>query len=150
VTGGAWAFLLLVSVASAPPSTQQSKVNPIAGSVTEQQFLQESNRILTPVSIPDQRSGVLVQPAGRGLSGLRNVALRWIGGVVIRGISVIVIFYLGRNTVRLESGPSGCTEVHPTAFERFAHWMRATVFVVLAFPVQMSRAMSKRDCCECP
>ena len=127
---GALAFLLVVGV-SAPSNAQQ--VNPTASSVNEQKLLQEFDRIQGRVSIPDQRSGVLVQPAGREWREFRNVTLRWIGGVAILGmIAVLVIFYLTRGMVRLESGRSGRTIVRFTAFERFVHWMTATCFVILA------------------
>src|SRR3981081_503197 len=75
---GAWAFFLVVA-ASVPANAQQ--VNPTASSVKEQQLLQELNRIQGRVSIPDQRSGVLEQPAGRDWREFRNVTLRWIGGI---------------------------------------------------------------------
>src|SRR6476469_1044927 len=127
---GALAFLLVVGV-SAPSSAQH--VNPTASSVHEQKLLQEFDRIQGRVSIPDQRSGVLVQPAGREWREFRNVTLRWIGGVAILGmIAVLVIFYLTRGMIRLESGRSGRTIVRFTAFERFVHWMTATCFVILA------------------
>src|SRR3954466_15313953 len=99
---GACTLLLLVA-AFAPCSAQQ--VNPTASSVKEQQLLQELNRIQGRVSIPDQRSGVLEQPAGREWREFRNVTLRWIGAISILGmIAVLVIFYLTRGMVRLESG----------------------------------------------
>src|SRR6185312_10693541 len=127
---GAGALLLLVSAAS--PSIAQ-QINPTASAVKEQQLLQELNRIQGRVSIPDQRSGVLEQPAGREWREFRNVTLRWIGGVAILGmLAVLIIFYLSRGMVRLESGRSGRTIVRFTAFERFVHWMTATCFVVLA------------------
>ena len=127
---GAWAFFLVVA-ASIPLSAQQ--VNPMASSVKEQQLLQELNRIQGRVSIPDQRSGVLEQPAGRDWREFRNVTLRWIGGIAILGVlALLVIFYLSRGMVRIEGGRSGRTIVRFTAFERFVHWMTATCFVVLA------------------
>jgi formate dehydrogenase subunit gamma len=127
---GACAFLLIVAT-STPSNAQQ--VNPTASSVKEQQLLQELNRVQGRVSIPDQRSGVLEQPAGRDWREFRNVTLRWIGGIAILGmIAVLVIFYLTRGMVRLESGRSGRSIVRFTAFERFVHWMTATCFVVLA------------------
>jgi formate dehydrogenase subunit gamma len=127
---GAWAFLLVVAT-SMPSYTQQ--VNPTASSVKEQQLLQELNRIQGRVSIPDQRSGVLEQPAGRDWREFRNVTLRWIGGIAILGmLAVLVIFYLSRGMVRLESGRSGRSIVRFTAFERFVHWMTATCFIILA------------------
>jgi formate dehydrogenase subunit gamma len=127
---GALAFLLVVD-ASAPSNAQQ--VNPTASSVKEQQLLQELNRIEGRVSIPDQRSGVLEQPAGRAWREFRNVTLRWIGGIAILGVlALLVIFYLSRGMVRIEGGRSGRTIVRFTAFERFVHWMTATCFIILA------------------
>ncbi|MFK4496555.1 formate dehydrogenase subunit gamma [Bradyrhizobium japonicum] len=131
VTIGAWALLLLIIAAPAPSLAQQ--VNPTASSVNERQLLQEMDRIQGRVSIPDQRSSVLMQPAGREWREFRNVALRWIGGVAILGmLAVLVVFYLTRGMVRLESGRSGRTIVRFSLFERFVHWMTATCFVVLA------------------
>jgi formate dehydrogenase subunit gamma len=126
---GACAFLLIVAT-SIPSNAQQ--INPTASSVKEQQLLQELNQIQGRVSIPDQRSGVLEQPAGRDWREFRNVTLRWIGGIAILGIiAVLVIFYLTRGMVRLESGRSGRSIVRFTAFERFVHWMTATCFIIL-------------------
>lgn len=131
LTIGAWAFLLLVIALPAPSTAQQ--VNPTASSVKEQQLLQELNRIQGRVTIPDQRSSVLVQPAGRDWREFKNVTLRWIGGISILGmLAVVVIFYLRRGMVRIESGRSGRTIVRFTAFERFVHWMTAACFIVLA------------------
>jgi len=127
---GAWAFVLLVAV-SMPAAAQQ--VNPTASSVKEQQLLQELNRIQGRVSIPDQRSGVLEQPAGRDWREFRNVTLRWIGGIAILGmLALLVVFYLSRGMVRLQSGRSGRTVERFSASERFVHWMTATSFIILA------------------
>ena len=129
-TVGALAFLLVIFMVG-PCSAQQ--INPTASSVREQQLLQEFDRIQGRVSIPDQRSSVLVQPAGREWREFRNVTLRWIGGIAILGmLAVLIIFYLSRGMVRLESGRSGRTIVRFNSFERFVHWMTATCFVVLA------------------
>ena len=128
---GAWALLLLVMAGPVPVSAQQ--VNPTASSVREQQLLQEFDRIQGRVSIPDQRSSVLMQPQGREWREFRTVILRWIGGVAIIGmLAAIVIFYLARGMVRLESGRSGRTIVRFNVYERFVHWMTATCFVILA------------------
>ena len=129
-TVGALAFLLVIFMVG-PCSAQQ--INPTASSVREQQLLQEFDRIQGRVSIPDQRSSVLVQPAGREWREFRNVTLRGIGGIAILGmLAVLIIFYLSRGMVRLESGRSGRTIVRFNSFERFVHWMTATCFVVLA------------------
>ena len=44
----------------------------------------------------------------------------------------LVIFYLMRGMVRIESGRSGRSIVRFTAFERFVHWLTATCFIILA------------------
>ncbi|WBL81555.1 formate dehydrogenase subunit gamma [Bradyrhizobium xenonodulans] len=125
------ACALVLVIVAAPASAQQ--VNPTASSVKEQQLLQELNRIQGRVSIPDQRSGVLEQPQGREWREFRNVTLRWIGGVAIVGmLALLVVFYLTRGMVRLESGRSGRSIVRFTMFERFVHWMTATCFIILA------------------
>jgi formate dehydrogenase subunit gamma len=127
---GVCAFLLIVA---APMRSNAQQVNPTASSVKEQQLLQELNRIQGRVSIPDQRSGVLEQPAGRDWREFRNVTLRWVGGIAILGIiALMVTFYLTRGMVRLESGRSGRSIVRFNAFERFVHWMTATCFIILA------------------
>jgi formate dehydrogenase subunit gamma len=131
LAAGAGMLLLLILAAPAPVRAQQ--VNPTADAVKEQQLLQELNRIQGRVSIPDQRSRVLEQPQGREWREFRNVTLRWIGGVAIIGMLLaLVIFYLSRGMVRLESGRSGRTVVRFNAFERFVHWMTATCFIILA------------------
>ncbi|MGF6308565.1 formate dehydrogenase subunit gamma [Bradyrhizobium sp. i1.8.4] len=127
---GAWALALMITV-SAPSIAQQ--VNPTASAVKEQQLLQELNRIQGRVSIPDQRSGVLEQPAGREWREFRNVTLRWVGGVAILGMLVVLVaFYLTRGMVRIQDGRSGRTIVRFGAFERFVHWMTASCFIILA------------------
>jgi len=131
LTAGMWALLLMIAVSGS--SVAQQSINPTASSVKEQQLLQELNRIQGRITIPDQRAGVLEQPAGREWREFRNVTLRWIGGISIVGmLAVLVIFYLSRGMVRLESGRSGRTIVRFTMFERFVHWMTATCFIILA------------------
>src|SRR5664279_4872237 len=51
---------------------------------------------------------------------------------IVGAIALLVIFYLVRGTVRIESGRSGRKVVRFNAFERFVHWLTATCFVVLA------------------
>ncbi|MCK1679929.1 formate dehydrogenase subunit gamma [Bradyrhizobium sp. 147] len=133
VRAAVWACALLLLIVAAPAPVGAQQVNPTASAVKEQQLLQELNRIQGRVSIPDQRSGVLEQPQGREWREFHNVTLRWIGGVAIIGmLAVLVIFYLTRGMVRLESGRSGRTIVRFNTYERFAHWMTATCFIILA------------------
>jgi formate dehydrogenase subunit gamma len=132
VTGVA-AFFLMITLSIPAIAQQPSQINPTASSVKEQQLLQELNRIQGRVSIPDKRSGVLEQPAGRDWRYFHNVTLRWVGAIAILGmLAVLVIFYLTRGMVRIQGGRSGRTIVRFSGFERFVHWMTATCFIILA------------------
>ena len=126
--------LLWVAVSSYPVAAQQpTSVDPNARAVSEQQLLQQFKTIQGRGSIPDTKSYTIEQPAGRDWRQFHEVTLRWIGGVAILGIlALLVIFYLWRGMVRIESGRSGHTIVRFNAAERFVHWMTATCFVILA------------------
>jgi formate dehydrogenase subunit gamma len=130
---GALALAIVVALSGPVMAQQQpNSVNPTASSVKEQQLLQELDRVQGRVSIPDMKSGVLEQPAGRDWRFFHNVILRWIGGIAILGIlAVLIIFYLIRGMVRIESGRSGRIIVRFNAFERFIHWLTATCFIIL-------------------
>jgi formate dehydrogenase subunit gamma len=133
---GALALLFAVVLAQ-PGSAQQrnpdNSVNPTASSVTEDQLLRELNRVQGRVTLPDQKSGILEQPAGRDWRQFHEVTLKWIGIISIIGFAaIILIFYLFRGMVRIEAGRSGRVIIRFTAFERFVHWMTATCFVILA------------------
>jgi formate dehydrogenase subunit gamma len=132
----AMALALIVAVA-APAGAQQrnpdSSVNPTASSVKEEQLLQEFQRIQGRGTIPDTKSYVIEQPAGRDWRQFHQITLRWIGAITIVGMIVLlVVFYLVRGMVRLESGRSGRVLVRFSAFERFVHWMTAICFIILA------------------
>jgi len=130
---GALALALVVAVATPVSAQQPSSVNPTASSVNEQKLLQQLNMLQGRGTIPDVRSYVLEQPAGREWRHFHEVTLRWIGGIAVLGmLGLIVLFYLARGMVRLESGRSGRKIVRFNGFERFVHWMTASCFIILA------------------
>jgi len=130
---GALAFLALAIGAQPAGAQQPTSVNPQASAVQEQQLLQELDRISGRCTLPDQKACTIEQPAGRDWRHFHEVTLRWIGGIAIVGIlAVLIVFYLWRGMVRIESGRSGRTIVRFNAFERFVHWMTATCFIILA------------------
>ena len=123
-------LFLAVSPAAAqqPPS-----VNPTASSVKEEQLLRALGQVQGRGTIPDTKSYLIEHPAGREWRHFHEVTLRWIGAIAIIGmIALILVFYLTRGMVRLESGRSGRTIVRFNAVERFVHWLTAACFVVLA------------------
>jgi formate dehydrogenase subunit gamma len=128
------AFALLFVVVPPPAVAQQpSSVNPAANAVQEDQLLRELQRVQGRVTIPDDKAATLIQPEGRDWRAFHNVTLRWIGGIAILGMLVLLVaFYLWRGMVKIESGRSGRVIVRFNAFERFVHWMTATCFIILA------------------
>ena len=64
---GALAVAFVLAVAAPAAAQQPTQVNPTASSVKEQQLLNalQGGAIGGRVSIPDQKSGTLIQPAGR-------------------------------------------------------------------------------------
>jgi formate dehydrogenase subunit gamma len=126
--------LAVVAVAAAPLGAQQpTSVNPTASSVQEDQLLREFKRIQGRGTLPDVKSQTIEQPEGRDWRHFHEVTLHWLGGISILGmLGLIVVFYLIRGMVRLQSGRSGRTILRFNTFERFVHWMTATCFVILA------------------
>jgi formate dehydrogenase subunit gamma len=132
---GALTLVLLVAVATPAAAQQPTQVNPTASAVKEQQLLNalQGGSVSGRVSIPDQRSASLIQPGGRDWRQFHEVTLRWIGAISILGmLAVLIVFYLTRGQVKLESGYSGRRIVRFDGFERFIHWMTAVCFIVLA------------------
>ena len=101
--------LCLAAAFTAPVMAQQQKqpseVNPMAQSVKERELLKELNKIQGRTTLPDARSGVLEQPAGRDWRQFHQVTLRWVAAIAILGmLAVLVLFYLIRGMVRIEKG----------------------------------------------
>jgi len=85
------------------------------------------------VSIPDKKAGVLVQTEGEMWRNLRNGPLTLYGAYAMAGmLGLIVLFFVVRGRVRIEHGWSDQTLVRFTTFERMAHWLLATSFIILA------------------
>jgi formate dehydrogenase subunit gamma len=132
------ALTLLITLGTPVSAQQPSSVNPTASSVKEDQLLNalqgnNNSTVSGRVTIPDQKSATLIQPAGRDWRQFHERTLKWIGAIAVLGMLVVlVVFYLTRGMVKLERGRAGATVVRFTAFERFIHWMTAACFIILA------------------
>lgn len=126
--------IALFFLAATPVMAQQpNPSDPNANAVTEQQLLQQLNRIKGLGTIPDVKSYVIEQPEGREWRLFHEVWLHWIGAIAVLGmLAILIVFYLARGMVRIQSGRSGTKIVRFNAFERFVHWLTATCFIVLA------------------
>lgn len=128
----------LLSIAAAVP-TQAQKLgpdgapNPTASVVDEQNLLKQAPRVEGRVDIPDPKAGVLIQPVGRTWRYFHEVLLHRAGAAVILGtIAILGLAYLILGPIRIARGRSGKKILRFKAFERFAHWLTAVSFVVLA------------------
>ena len=84
-------------------------------------------------SLPDQQAGVLIQSEGDNWRAFRNGPLSEYGAWALLGIvALLALFFVVRGRIRLEHGRSGHTVTRFNFIERFAHWLTATCFVVLA------------------
>ena len=129
---GALALAYIVAVAAPVSAQQPNSVNPNADAVKEQQLLQQLKVIQGRGTIPDVKSYVLEHPAGREWRQFHTVTLKWIGGISIIGMLVVlVLFYLWRGPMRVKSGYSGINILRFDVLERFVHWLTAVTFVIL-------------------
>ncbi len=83
------------------------------------------------VSIPDTKSGTLVQNGRMWQERMEGPVKRYGGWFLIAVVVLLGLFYIVRGRVRVDSGVSGQTIVRFTGFERFVHWLTATSFIVL-------------------
>jgi formate dehydrogenase subunit gamma len=105
---------------------------PDASAVHEEQLLQQAPRIEGRIDIPDTRSAVLIQPAGRRWDYFHEITLHWVGAVAIIGmIALLAGAYLIMGRIRISAGRSGRKITRFSGFERFSHWLTAVSFVLL-------------------
>jgi formate dehydrogenase subunit gamma len=132
------ALAVLVTVAVVMPAVAQQRnsdgsPDPTASVVDQKTLLREFPRITGRIDIPDQRAAVLIQPAGRMFQRFHEVILHWFGVILLVGmLAVLAIAYLIMGPIRMSAGRSGIRILRFTGFERFAHWLNATAFVILA------------------
>jgi formate dehydrogenase subunit gamma len=131
VSGWSW------TVAQA--QSQPTAVNPTARAVSEKELLEAlkpgaagTQAVNGRVSIPDQRSGNLIQPAGKDWRTSRDLTVPYYGGIAILGmLALLTLFYIVRGRIRMEGGRSGVTITRFKFIERFGHWLTAVSFIAL-------------------
>jgi formate dehydrogenase subunit gamma len=85
------------------------------------------------VSIPDKQAGVMIQSEGNNWRALRNGPVSIFGGWALFGtIGVLALFFVVRGRIRIDAGPSDKIIQRFNGVERFAHWLVANSFILLA------------------
>lgn len=85
------------------------------------------------VTIPDPNAARLIQSEGENWRNFRNGPLSTIGIWLLVGmIVVLALFFAIRGRIKIDSGLSGRTIERFNNIERFAHWLTAGSFIVLA------------------
>jgi formate dehydrogenase subunit gamma len=85
------------------------------------------------VSIPDKQAGVMIQSEGDNWRAWRNGPITTGGAWAILGtIGLLALFFVFRGRIRIDAGPSDKSIERFNEIERFAHWMTAVAFILLA------------------
>ena len=85
------------------------------------------------VSIPNKQAGVLIQSEGDNWRAWRNGPLTVYGAWALLGmLGFLALFFAIRGRIKIDAGASGQTVERFNGLERFAHWMTAVSFVLLA------------------
>lgn len=130
------ALALALTLAFAAPVAQAQQVNPTANSVTEDSLfnaLKPGDQVTGRVSIPDGLSAGLIKPDNKGWASTHNTTVKSLTIWSLAGILVLlVLFYAIRGRIRIDAGPAGRTITRFAWIDRFAHWLMAGSFIVLA------------------
>jgi len=122
-------------LALAAPVAAQA-VNPTAEAVSEEALLnalQGGQAIGGRISIPDQSAANLIKPSGQDWRARHQGTMFWLTILAsLAVLMVLVVYYLVRGPIRVESGWSGVKILRFNSVERFAHWLTASSFIVLA------------------
>jgi len=133
------AFALLFCVARPAPAQTATPAEPVAPT----NLLPESSRSdlwrairqgdQGYVAAPNMLGGQLIQSEGEVWRSLRLGAYKqWAGWILLGMLGLVALFFALRGRVPIEGGPAGRTIERFNALERFAHWLTAITFIVLA------------------
>lgn len=84
-------------------------------------------------SSPSRHAGTLIQSEGESWRSLRNGPyVTWAAYILLGMTAVLALFFALRGRIHIEHGRAGVTIQRFNFIERFAHWLTAVCFIVLA------------------
>ena len=132
-SGEAWAQTNDRSVAPDMPTMGNVPGDSLGNESDSELWRAVRNGVQGNVSIPDKQAGVLVQSEGDIWRAWRNGPVTVTGIWIVFGmLGLLALFFAIRGRIRIEAGPSGQTIERFNGIERFAHWLTASCFIVLA------------------
>lgn len=132
-SGDAWAQTNNRSVQPEMPTTGNVPGDALGNASDSELWRAVRQGVQGSVSIPDKKAGVLVQSEGDNWRAWRNGPVTVSGIWIVCGmIAFLALFFAIRGRIRIEAGPSGQTVERFNGIERFAHWLTATSFILLA------------------
>ncbi|WP_439596871.1 formate dehydrogenase subunit gamma [Falsiroseomonas sp.] len=118
--------------AQAPTPPPFSDRGQLSAEELELQAALRGERISGRITIPDRQASNLIQPGGGDWRDFHNRTLTWVGGVAVLGmLAILALFFLVKGRLDIAAGPAGRTIQRFNLFERVAHWMTASSFIVL-------------------
>lgn len=128
--------LVTALVFSGASMSEAQQVNPTTKSVSEEALFEElqgNQYVAGRVSIPDSNAEGLIKPGNKGWAATHTGTVRSLSiAAVVGAIVVLTLFYLIRGKIRIDAGMSGIRILRFNGIERFAHWLMAGSFIVLA------------------
>lgn len=116
--------------------TALAQVNPTASSVNEDALLralQSGDAVSGRITIPNADAAALITPDNKLWAAMQGSTLFTLSIAAVVGmLALLVLFYIIRGRIRIDSGFSGRKILRFNMVERFAHWMLASTFIILA------------------
>ncbi|HEY8565344.1 MAG TPA: formate dehydrogenase subunit gamma [Beijerinckiaceae bacterium] len=143
-------LLTIVLLAFAAPSFAQSSnaaqdrgvhLNPQREPVADEQQLLTilrdgrlpDGKVTGNVYIPDAKAAVLIQPEGRFWRDFKVTGSRWVHAILfLLAVAAVAALFFFRGGQTYERDPQGRRIKRFRAVDRFAHWLTAVSFVLLA------------------
>ena len=130
------AIIFTLSIAAPATAQQPTSVNPTAQSVKEQDLLnalKPGQALSGRISIPDANAANVIAPGNQGWRSIHQGIMQWIGALsILLSVGGLLFFYMKKGKIRTTKGASGKTLTRFNGLERFAHWLTASTFLVLA------------------